>query len=137
VLLLVGRDLGTALWIGLGWAAIEVVYAIANGFAIAALAQRTDPEAERARALLPPAALSGNAPWWGVAERIWTTAVHIGFTLILAAVPALVVVTAVLHSALNVGFLWLVGHRGLLLTTLAGVAAGSTILLFGLWLFAI
>ena len=136
VLLLVGRDVETALWIGLGWAAIEVVYAIANGFAVEALSRRTDPEADRARALLPPAALGGNAPWWGVAERTWTTAVHIGFTLIVAAVPVLVVATAAVHSALNVGFLWLVRHRGLLLTTLAGVAAGGAILVFGLWLSA-
>jgi hypothetical protein len=136
VLLLVGRDVETALWIGLGWAAIEVVYAIANGFAVQALARRTDPEAERARALLPPAALSGSAPWWGVAERIWTTAVHIGFTLIVAAIPAMVVVTAAVHSALNVGILWLVRHRGLLLTTLAGVVAGGAILVVGLWLSA-
>ncbi len=134
VLLLVGRDLGTALWIGLGWAAIEVVYAIANSFAIEALSRRTDPEAERARAMLPPAALSGNAPWWGVIERLWTSAVHIGFTLILAAVPALVVVTAAVHSAINVAFLWLVAHRGLLLTSLAGIAVGGGILVFGLWL---
>ena len=39
-LLLVGRELSTALWIGLGWAAIEVLYAIVNGFALAALALR-------------------------------------------------------------------------------------------------
>jgi hypothetical protein len=137
VLLLVGRDLGTALWIGLGWAAIEVLYAIANGFAIEALARRTDPEAERVRALLPPAALSASGPWWGVVERVWATAIHLGFTLILAAVPALVVVTAALHSAINVAFLWLLGHRGLLMTTLAGVATGGAILLFGLWLHAL
>ena len=137
VLLLVGRDLGTALWIGLGWAAIEVVYAIVNGFAVEALSRRTDPEAERARALLPPAALSGSAPWWGVAERFWATALHIGFTLILAAIPVLVVVTAAVHSAINVAFLWLVGHRGLLLTTLAGLATGGGILVLGLWLHTI
>jgi hypothetical protein len=137
VLLLVGRDLGTALWIGLGWAAIEVLYAIVNGFAVEALSRRTDPEADQARALLPPAALSGSAPWWGVVERAWATAVHLGFTLILAAVPALVVVTAAVHSAINVAFLWLVGHRGLLLTTLAGIAVGGGILVFGLWLHAI
>lgn len=134
VLLFVGRDLGTALWVGLGWAAIEVVYAVANGFAVDALSRRTDPEAERARALLPPAALSGNAPWWGVVERVWATAVHIGFTLILAAVPALVVLTAPLHSAINVAFLWLVRHRGLVLTTLAGIATGGALLVLGLWL---
>jgi hypothetical protein len=137
VLLLVGRDLGTALWIGIGWAGIEVIYAVVNGFAIEALSRRTDPEAEQARALLPPAALSGAAPWWGVVERVWATAVHLGFTLILAAVPALVVVTAAVHSAINVAFLWLVRHRGLLLTTLAGIAVGSAILVFGLWLHAI
>jgi hypothetical protein len=136
VLLLVGRDLGTALWIGLGWAAIEVLYAIANGFAIEALSRRTDPEAERARALLPPAAVSASGPWWGVVERIWATALHLGFTLVLAAVPALVVVTAAVHSAINVAFLWLARHRGPLLTTLAGLAAGGAVLLAGLWLHA-
>lgn len=137
VLLLVGRGLGTALWIGLGWAAIEVLYAIANGFAIEALARRTDPGAERARALLPPAALSASGPWWGVVERVWATAIHLGFTLILAAMPVLVVVTAAVHSAINVAFLWLLAHRGLLMTTLAGVATGGAILLVGLWLHAV
>ena len=134
VLLLVGRDLGTALWIGIGWGAIEVLYAIGNGFAVEALSRRTDPEAERARAMLPPAALGGSAPWWGVVERVWAMALHIGFTLILAAIPALVVVTAAVHSAVNVAFLWLARQRGLLVTTLAGVAVGGLALLFGLWL---
>ena len=132
-----GRDLSTALWLGLGWASIEVVYALVNGFALSALAQRTDPEAQRARGLLPPSAFTSAGVVWGVVERAWATAVHIGFTLILAAVPALVVVTAAVHSAISVAFLWLVGHRGLLLTTLAGIAVGGGILAFGLWLHAI
>lgn len=136
VLLLAGRDLATALWIGIGWAAIEVVYAIGNGFALAALADRTDPEAERARAMLPPAALADAGPWWGVVERAWASAIHIGFTLVLAAVPPLVIVTAAAHSAVNVGFLWLLRHHGMVVTMLAGAAAGAVALGAGLTLHA-
>lgn len=136
VLLLVGRDLSTALWIGLGWAAIEVLYVIGNGFALAALAERTDPEAERARAMLPPAALGDAGPWWGVVERAWASAIHIGFTLVLAAIPVLVILTAAAHSAVNVAFLWLVRHQGMAVTTLAGAAAGAVALAAGLALIA-
>lgn len=131
VLLLVGRELGTALWIGLGWATIEVLYSIGNGFAVAALAERTDPEAERARAMLPPAALSSSSPLWGVVERAWASALHIGFTLMLAAVPLLVVVTAPLHTAINVGVLWLARRRGLLVVTVAGVVLAAAVLAIG------
>jgi hypothetical protein len=137
VLLLVGRDLSTAFSVGLGWAAIEVLYAIVNGFAVESLARRTDPEAEAARAMLPPVALAESGPWWGVAERAWASILHIGFTLLLAAAPALVVVTAAVHSAVNVGFLWLVRHRGMLFTTLAGTATAAALLVAGLWLHAV
>lgn len=111
--LLLGRDLGTAVSIGLGWAAIEVAYAIVNGFAIAALSSRDDPEAERARAMMPPVALTSAAPWWGVVERAWATVLHIAFAMIAAAQPALVVVTAIVHSAINLVFvrLLLAGTR--------------------------
>ena len=127
VLLLIGRDLATALWVGIGWATIEVLYAIGNGFAVEQLSRRTDPDAEAARAMLPPAALAASGPWWGVAERAWASALHIGFTLMLAAVPFLVIVTAGVHSAVNVAFLWLVRHRGMALTTAAGIATGAAV----------
>lgn len=136
VLLLVGRDLGTALWIGLGWAAIEVLYSIGNGLALAALAERTDPEAEQARAMLPPGMLWSSGPLWGVVERAWASALHIGFTLILAAVPVAVLLTAPVHSALNVGALWLLGRRGLVAVTLAGLLVGGAALAIGFLLHA-
>lgn len=136
VLLLVGRDLGTALWIGLGWASIEIVYSIASGFAMAALAERTDPEAERAKAMLPPAAFGAAAPLWGVVERAWASAVHIGFTLILAAIPWMVLVAAPVHTLTNVGFLRLSRERGLLITSLAGLLFGAALLGIGLLLHA-
>ena len=133
VLLLVGRDLSTALWIGLGWASIEVLYAIANGFALAALAERTDPEAEQAKAMLPPSAFSGAAPLWGVVERAWASGLHIGFTLILAAVPLAVLLTAPLHSLVNVAALRLGKRRGLLAVSVAGIAIAAATLAIG-WL---
>ncbi len=133
VLLIVGRDLSTALWIGLGWASIEVLYAIANGFALAALAERTDPEAEQAKAMLPPSAFSGTAPLWGVVERAWASGLHIGFTLILAALPIAVLLTAPLHSLVNVAALRLGTRYGLLAVSAAGVVVAAAALGIG-WL---
>lgn len=130
-LVLVGRDFGTALWIGLGWAAIEIVYSIANGFALAALAERTDAEAEQVKAMLPESAFSSAGPLWGVVERMWASAVHIGFTLVLAALPLLVVVTAPLHTLVNIGFLAAYRRSGMLRTSLAGLAVGAAILATG------
>lgn len=136
VLLLLSRDLSTALWIGLGWAAIEVLYAIGNGFALAALAERTDEEAERAKAMLPPSVLSASGPLWGVVERAWASAVHIGFTLILAAVPLAIVITAPLHTLTNIGFLRLIRSQGVAAVSGAGVIFGAVLLAVGLWLHA-
>jgi hypothetical protein len=132
--LLAGRELATALWLGLGWAAIEVVYTIVNGVAIAALADRTDPEAERVRALLPASALQSSAAAWGVAERAWASALHIGFTLIVAAAPIAFVVTAVVHSAINLGFLAAARRYAISAVSLAGVVVGGAILVIGLLL---
>jgi hypothetical protein len=133
-LLLVGRDLSTALWLGLGWAGIEVGYAIANGFAMAALAARTDPEAERARAMLPPSAFAASAPWWGVVERVWASALHIGFTLMLAAAPLLWLVTVPLHTLTNVAFVRLSQRRPMVVVSGLGLLFGAMILAGGLGL---
>jgi hypothetical protein len=101
---------------------------------MAALAERTDADAQRARAMLPPAAFGAAAPLWGVVERAWASAVHIGFTLILAVAPWLVLVTAPVHTLTNVAFLRLARERGMLVTSLAGVVFGSALLGIGLLL---
>jgi len=130
VLLVVGRDLSTALSIGLGWAAIEVVYALVNGAALLTLAGRDDAEAEQARALLPfQESLAPSAPWWGVVERVWASVLHIAFTLIIAAQPILVVVTIVLHSATNLALIRYARRVGLVRFQVAG-AAWAIVLLF-------
>lgn len=100
-LILVGRDLATALWLGFGWTTIEIAYTYVNAIAVAMLLQREDPEAQRALALIPPAALSEAAPWWSAIERAGVSALHIGFTLIVAVAPIAFLITAVAHSAFN------------------------------------
>lgn len=128
----VGRDLGTALWLGLGWAAIEVLYSIVNGFAMAALAERDDPEAERARSMLPEVAFTKSGPWWGVVERIWASALHIGLTLVVAAAPFAVLATAPLHSAVNLGFLRLLRSWRIGAVYLAGTVVAAAVMAIGL-----
>jgi len=134
-LLLLGRDVNTAVSLGLGWAAVEVVYAIASGFAVTALVGRTDPEAEQARALLPPMMLSSSAPWWGVVERIWASLLHIGFTLIVAAQPILVIATAIVHSATNMLLMREI-RRGASPATInaAGAVLALAVVSVGAWL---
>ena len=88
VVLLLGRAFPMALSIGLGWAAIEVVYAIINGFVTLSLFRRDDEKAHQARAMLENMGLAKamlNAPpFMGVVERISASAIQIGFTLLLA-----------------------------------------------------
>jgi hypothetical protein len=105
-LVLLGRDLDTALSIALGWAAIEVVYAVVAGAATVLLLERGDPEAEELIARMPvQAALAPTAPLWGAWERLWATGLHFAFTLIIAARPVLVPLTMIAHSATNLAVL--------------------------------
>jgi hypothetical protein len=99
--LLVGRDLATALWLGFGWTAIEIGYTYLNSIVVAQLLSRGDPQAQRVLELVPPAAVADAAPWWSAIERAGVSALHIGFTLIVAVVPIAFVLTALIHSAFN------------------------------------
>jgi hypothetical protein len=135
VVLIVGRELPAALWIGLGWGAIEAVYALVNGAAVLALLRRTDPEAEQARAMLAmPDVLRPDAPLWGAVERTWATGLHMAFTLIVAAVPVLVVATIVVHSAANLVLLRRAPAWGLARLQAAGIALTAVMLLVALTL---
>lgn len=130
--LVLGRDLETAISIGFGWAAIEILYSIVQGLALATLMERDDPEAERIRALIPaPAAtlITPEAPWLGVVERVWASALHIGFTVILAAQPLLVLLTIPAHSATNLVLLRATERLGLRRLQLLGMAWGALIVL--------
>jgi hypothetical protein len=139
VVLLVGRDLDTAISIGLGWAGIEVVFVCVQGLAIATLMTKDDPEARRIRDALPapPAALMApDAPWWGVLERIWASVLHVAFTLIVAAQPALVLVTMPIHSAINLAVLRASARWELGLVQVMGFAITAVVAALAWWLWA-
>ncbi len=138
VLLLLGRDLDTALSVGFGWGAVEVLFTGVQGVALATLMERDDPEAERVRALIPapPAALQApEAPWWGLLERVWASVLHLAFSAIVAAQPILVVLTMLLHSATNLALVRAVEHWSLRRVELVGCvwAAAVTAVAWWLW----
>jgi membrane protein YdbS with pleckstrin-like domain len=134
-LVIVGRTLAEAASIGIGWAAIEVVYTVAVGFITVNLLRRDDPEARQAKEMLEAQGmLRSTGPALGVLERIGASALHIGFTLIVAwSLPA-AIVTAVVHSAVTLVIvrafmtLALAADLALLATGVAALAAGIALL---------
>jgi hypothetical protein len=111
--------------LGLGWASIEVLYGLIQSWMLHTLSQRTDEKALRARALLESQgmgrSLEPSAPLWGILERVSATAGHIGFTLLLAFNPWLVLLTAPIHSAANLAIVRLVRRSFLVAELIAAV----------------
>lgn len=134
-LILVGRSFTQAMSIGLGWAAIEVVYTVITAVVTLSLLQRTDEQALQARAAMDAMGLlRPTGPALGVLERISASALHIGFTLVLAWSFWLVPVTMAVHSAVNL-ILIRTFKRAPLLSELALLIVGAATLLTGLALF--
>lgn len=106
LLLWIGRSFSDAAAIGIGWAAIEVLYTTMTGFITLSLMRRTDPEAMQARELLESQGMiRETGPWLGIVERIGATALHIGFTLFVAWRPVAAVSTAIVHSFSNIALI--------------------------------
>jgi len=137
--LLVGRAFAPALSLGLGWAAIEVVYTLVNQAVVGSLMMRTDEKARRARELLAAqgadALITPNAPLIGIYERVPASAIHMGFALLIAWQPWLVVLTLPLHSATNVCYLAFARRRSAVLAELVVTIVGAAALLAGFALF--
>ena len=132
VVLVVGREFATAFSIGIGWGAIEAVYAIVNAIALVSLAKKTDAKAVEARAKMEDFGIrTDTPPIWGVAERFSATAVHIGFTLIVAWQPWALIALVPLHSGLNFGTLRAV-RSNLALGQGSLAAFGGVVLALGL-----
>lgn len=138
VILLLGRTFHMALSIGLGWAAIEVIYAIINNFVVLSLFRRDDEKARQARAMLEKMGLAqamfSTPPFVGIIERVFACAVQIGFTLLLAWQPLLVLLTIPLHSMTNFIALTLL-RRSVVLAELALAIIGIIVLFAGLGAF--
>jgi hypothetical protein len=134
VLLLIGRAFPLAISIGLGWAAIEILYTIINGIVLMNLLGRDDEKSRQAKEMLKQLGqnqLSHSSPLLGVLERISASCVHIGLTLILAWQPWLTPVTMLVHSGINYSALTL-ARKSVLLLELILLPIGALILLIGL-----
>lgn len=96
-------SLEQAVWFGFGWAVVEIGFAVVNGLLTVRLLGRGDDRAREALALLRAQGrgVDTAGPWHAIAERVSATAGHLGFTLLLFASPWAVLVTAPLHTALN------------------------------------
>lgn len=87
--------------VGQGWAAIEVLFVIVNVIMITVLIKRTDEKAMQAKEMLQTQGHIQASPLWGILERIWASAFHIGATLVIAHNAWLVLLMIPLHSGLN------------------------------------
>lgn len=134
VVMLVGRVFPTALSIGLGWTTIECVYVIVNGLAITSLAHRTDEKARQAMQLIAAQGLGNllkpSAPFWGIMERVSASGVQIGFTLLLAWQPGLVLASIPAHTGTNFLWLWL-ARRSMVVTEVSLAVIGALALAGG------
>ncbi|WP_419875896.1 YhfC family glutamic-type intramembrane protease [Candidatus Pristimantibacillus sp. PTI5] len=122
-----------AISIGQGWAAIEVIFVMVNIVIIATLANRTDEKALQAKQLLEAQGTIQASPLWGILERIWASAFHIGCTLIVAFYPWSVVLLIPLHSSVNIIIVKLVA-RSVRNSSLFIATIGITTLIVGILL---
>jgi hypothetical protein len=132
VLILAGTSFSRAMSVGLGWAAIEVVYTLISAVMTLSLLKRTDEQALQARAAMDAMGLlRPTSPALGVLERIGASTLHIGFTLLLAWSFWLLPVTMAIHSAVNL-VLVRTFRKAPLLSELALLAVAAGTLLAGL-----
>ncbi|MBD3920729.1 YhfC family intramembrane metalloprotease [Paenibacillus sp. PR3] len=122
-----------ALSIGQGWAAVEVSYVIIQIIAISSLAGRTDDKAMQAKQMLEATGNLQASPLWGILERIWASAFHIGCTLIVASFPWMVIALVPLHSGMNWAGVWL-ATKSIRMSSVAIAIVGITLLITGLTL---
>ncbi|MBY9080116.1 hypothetical protein KIH86_21655 [Paenibacillus sp. HN-1] len=123
-----------ALSLGQGWAAVEVVFVIVNTSLILSLVKRTDEKAMQAKEILKAQGNLQTSPMWGILERIWASAFHIGAALIIAHTPPVALLMMPLHSALNLGAVRLSRTSSVPVVSLFVAAVGLLTLALGLLL---
>lgn len=128
-------NFASAISLGLGWASIEVLYALVSGFSTVRILSRGGVGALQLKKRFLDTGLTVPATVYsGIIERLSATALHIGFTLLLAYHPLLILITLPLHSLVNVGAITLNNRSALATQTLIALF-GITTLLVGLKLF--
>lgn len=137
VVLLASRDFATAYAIGAGWASVEAVYGIQVGVVRLALLRRDDAKALEAKQELARMGLDREiSPAWGIVERLFAGVAHIGFTLLVARVPLLVIALIPIHAAVNMGVMALL-PRGIARTEALVALSGGALYVSGLAAFGV
>jgi hypothetical protein len=88
----------------------------------------------QAKAMLLAQGNIQGSPLWGILERIWASAYHIGATLVIAHTPWLVLLLIPLHSGLNFAALR-AAKRSMISANMIIAATGLIVLAGGLLLF--
>jgi hypothetical protein len=134
ILLITGLSFSWSLSLGQGWAAVEVLFVIINVIVLRTLVNRTDEKAMQAKEMLK---LQGNLsadPMWGVVERIFATAFHIGCTLLAAKYSWTLVLLIPLHSFVNLSAVKL-AKKSIAAFELTMAVIGTITLIIGLIVF--
>jgi hypothetical protein len=124
-----------AISLGLGWASIEVLYALVSGFGTVMILSQGGLQAWQLKKRFLDTGITVPATVYsGIIERLSATALHIGFTLLLAYHPLLILITLPLHSLVNLGAISL-NNRSALATQVLVALFGFTTLVVGIKLF--
>jgi hypothetical protein len=102
ILFSIGRSFTVAYFVGVGWSAIEVVYAIVTAYVIETIMRRDDPEALKIQDMLREMGMIHDlGVFIGLSERIFASMFHIGMALSIAKWPWFLPIAIVLHSLTN------------------------------------
>jgi hypothetical protein len=128
-------NFASAISLGLGWASIEVLYTLVSGFGTVMILSQGGVGALQLKKRFLDTGLTVRATVYsGIIERLSATALHIGFTLLLAYHPLLILITLPLHSLVNVGAITL-NNRSALATQMLIAFWGVATLVIGIKLF--
>lgn len=105
LLTMIGLTSENAFYSGLGWAMIEIIYALIQVIGLGILDQKTDAKAQEAKRIMKQMGMDKtllpSTPFWGALERLSANAIHIGFSLLLLWSPFVLILTIPTHSLIN------------------------------------
>lgn len=133
VLALTSYSASWAVSIGQGWAAIEVLFTMVNVVVIASLTGKTDEKSTQVKQVMETQGLLHASPLWGILERIWASAFHIGCTLVVASMPWLVIALIPFHSLVNL-YTVRISKQSIRRGSLFIAICGVSMLALGIWM---
>lgn len=131
MILIFGRSFPIALSLGIGWGGIEILFGLLNGGMRLAILSKDDEKARQAREILAAQGQLEPKGGWivGAVERLFATGIHVGFTLLVAWEPWLVIPLTLVHSLVDLAIPTFVKRSIWIVEGLVIVAGGGALLL--------